>query len=469
MKLYGSHLKWFFHEHLIQWKVPREWHNKDIGSDMSGGTILRKHRLHYMRCGTIQSRMLACRGTHRQRNFALSLTDGMLCFLLCTAGTRETFTRFNESDVHGGPLLVTCSFHEIFEKRTTERDGLGTTTRDFPRCQELNVFTHRMTKCSTEKNICKVRVSEVLKVNSFKREACLKLRGNSTTLREVRVTWDSLLLVCEPQSMLFTRDTTYHASCVNEKCTPINRSSVVPELSEGNQYPGVTSCVESCGGLGCDCFWWGSGCLFYRVYLKPRAQQVYEVFRCTRWTEAVKVKLKHSNALNGKTTSYVALLNPNIPLKWLSYSFTLSSVAVPPLPSLNVPFITDGRNTALWDSHLVPPLQCSTADAADKLQCEVMENCVCNPAETKANCNCREINISAWFQNLQNRLPVRTPSLTFFRDREGRVVARVPSMTTSEIILSLDEDLETELLVEESICRVDDAFLIGVTNAQKEQ
>ncbi|KAK6055064.1 hypothetical protein COOONC_07430 [Cooperia oncophora] len=144
------------------------------------------------------------------------------------------------------------------------------------------------------------------------------------------------------------------------------------------------------------------------------------------------------------------LCSPTEPIysaKWLSYSFTLSLAAVPPLPSLNVPFITDGHRS------------CSTADAADKLQCEVMENCVCNPAETKANCNCREINISAWFQNLQNRLPIE----------KGRVVARAPSMTTSEIILSLDEDLETELLVEESICRVDDAFLIGVTNAQKEQ
>ncbi|KAK6057532.1 hypothetical protein COOONC_04951, partial [Cooperia oncophora] len=175
-------------------------------------------------------------------------------------------------------------------------------------CQEVDIFSHHMTECSAEKKICKVRVSEVLKINPFKKEACFKLRSNSTVVHEIRVSWDSLILSCEPETVLFTRDTTYNVidskrcprkgSCVGEKCATIKRSSVIPELSEGNKYPGVTSCTESCGGPGCDCFWWGSGCLFYRIYLKPRTRQIFEIFKCARWTEAAKVKFT-LNTLNG--------------------------------------------------------------------------------------------------------------------------------------------------------------------------
>ncbi|KAK6764834.1 hypothetical protein RB195_024961 [Necator americanus] len=232
---------------------------------------------------------------------------------------------------------------------------------------------------------------------------------------------------------------------------------MIPELEVGNRYPGVTACVESCGGPGCDCFYWSSGCLFYRIYLTPNAPEIYEVLRCSRWTEATKVKFTHTDALRGTTESLVALMQPNVPVRWNSFAFTLSSLTIPPITLLNIPFITDGVNTALWEPSFTPALHCPTAKAAEELQCDVFENCTCYSAETKANCKCKSLDIAARFQNLQYRLPVVTPSLSFRRERDGTIQARVPAMATSEIIMTFQDDLSTELLVDDAICTVSSA------------
>ncbi|ETN85895.1 hypothetical protein NECAME_16594 [Necator americanus] len=117
----------------------------------------------------------------------------------------------------------------------------------------------------------------------------------------------------------------------------------------------------------------------------------------------------------------------------------------------------DGVNTALWEPNFTPALHCPTAKAAEELQCDVFEDCTCYSAETKANCKCKSLDIAARFQNLQYRLPVVTPSLSFRQERDGTIQARVPAMTTSEIIMTFQDDLSTKLLVDDAICTVGNA------------
>ncbi|KAK6057718.1 hypothetical protein COOONC_04722 [Cooperia oncophora] len=134
---------------------------------------------------------------------------------------------------------------------------------------------------------CQIQLSEVFKVNAFKREACVRLLDNTTLLHEIRLRWKSLELLCEPETTLFTRDSIYNVidskrsphvgSCKGDKCGIINSSTLIPELEQGNRYPGNTACVESCGGPGCDCFFISSGCLFYRIYMVPIDEKVYEI------------------------------------------------------------------------------------------------------------------------------------------------------------------------------------------------
>ncbi|KAK6062023.1 hypothetical protein COOONC_00306 [Cooperia oncophora] len=104
---------------------------------------------------------------------------------------------------------------------------------------------------------------------------------------------------------------------------------------------------------------------------------------------------------------------------------------------------------------------------AAKLDCEVQDDCTCYPAETKANCKCRQISIATWFESLQHRFPVITPTMAFRRDKDGLVQASVSKMVTSEIVLNLDNEYATNILVDEAICRVSNAVLTGCYNCAK--
>ncbi|EPB77218.1 hypothetical protein ANCCEY_03668 [Ancylostoma ceylanicum] len=338
-------------------------------------------------------------------------------------------------------LAVLC----IFTSTMAEANG----------CQQVDVFSHVSTVCSRSDDgqTCKVQLSEVLKINPFKRQACFKLHHNSTSLHEIHVQWKSLILLCEPVTDVFTRETNYNVvdskrrphtgSCKGGKCADINATSLIPELEHGNKYPGITACVESCGGLGCDCFYWSSGCLFYRIYLTPNSPQVYEIFHCNRWRDAAKVEITHFDAIKGTADSYLAHLRPNIPVSWKFFTLALSSITVPPIPLLNLLFISDGNHTAIWHSNKKPALQCPNHTAAKNLDCDIVEDCTCYPAETQANCKCRQVDISSWFDNIQHRLPVVLPPVTFRQTREGQVQATISSMTTSEIILSIKDNSKT--------------------------
>ncbi|VDP02137.1 unnamed protein product [Heligmosomoides polygyrus] len=109
-------------------------------------------------------------------------------------------------------------------------------------CQQVDIFSHSSTLCeaSDRGTICNVRLSEVLKLSAFKKEACLKLLRGNASIHEIRVEWKTLSLLCEPVTMLFTRHTSYHVdsskrcphtgSCTGQKCTGINTSAIISEL-----------------------------------------------------------------------------------------------------------------------------------------------------------------------------------------------------------------------------------------------
>ncbi|ETN77970.1 hypothetical protein NECAME_10671 [Necator americanus] len=252
-------------------------------------------------------------------------------------------------------------------------------------CQLINIFTDRSTICTNNGfGPCQIELSEVFKINPFKREACLKITRNDTSIHEVRLQWKSLLLNCEPETDMFTRDTVHKVvdskrcphsgSCTGDKCASINSSSIIPELAEGNQYPGNTACVESCGGPGCDCFFPSSGCLFHRNYLQPINNKTFEILHCNRWAEAAKVEITHIDGIQRKVFH-------------LHY----------------------GKHTAVWKTNAIPALRCFIRDNAQTLSCEVFEGCVCMPAETKVNCKCKDFPIGQWFNNVENQLPAIFP------------------------------------------------------------
>ena len=59
------------------------------------------------------------------------------------------------------------------------------------------------------------------------------------------------------------------------------------------------------------------------------------------------------------------------------------------------------------------------------------------------------------------------PALSFRVSREGLVQARVPAMTTSETILTFQDNLRTDIVVDDAICTVSNAVLVGCYKCAK--
>ncbi|VDL64515.1 unnamed protein product [Nippostrongylus brasiliensis] len=329
-------------------------------------------------------------------------------------------------------------------------------------CQQVDVYGHQIFSCyqTTKGESCHVDTSAVIKINPFKQEACLRLTSNHTTLLELKLLWKFLELTCKSETLLFSRSTSYglldskrcpHAgSCSEQKCGAINRTSQVPELQQANDYPGVTGCVESCGGPGCGCLYLSSGCLFYRIYLIPNDNAVYELFRCTQWKPSVSIEITVTGT-HQQEKFRTLHLKPNQPQMFPPLTITLSSLTVPPLPILNSRFISDGNRTAMAPPKFDPPLKCRSWEEAQNMTCVVEENCKCTPAEEKMVCDCDDFNLTAHMLHPTYQLPILRPNLEF-STRDGHLFSRVLHSTTAEFIVRIKDQLRTVSMISDAIC-----------------
>uniref|UniRef100_A0A183F5L8 Integrase_H2C2 domain-containing protein n=1 Tax=Heligmosomoides polygyrus TaxID=6339 RepID=A0A183F5L8_HELPZ len=318
-------------------------------------------------------------------------------------------------------------------------------------CQQLNILEHHSTVCRTTNGmkVCSIVLSEVMKISTFKQEACLRLTHNSTLAANVKIRWKGLYLRCNQETMYFTRSADlkvltskrcpHMGSCSGLKCAAVNSSSLIPELEEANRYPGRTGCLESCGGPGCDCFYLSSGCLFFRVFATPKTRKIYEIFRCVRWTEQVKleVEIENGNGRRGKQ-HFVVQTIPNVPVELPQFKITLTSLSLPPTPALASTFITDGIDTAIWKTRLSPVLHCGSRSKAQAMNCTLHDKCKCTGAESTVNCDCAPLNIEEEFAQISLKVPVKTAFWELTRSNSTSVIAKIPHLVSAEIILNLN-------------------------------
>ncbi|KAK6037334.1 hypothetical protein COOONC_25161, partial [Cooperia oncophora] len=250
------------------------------------------------------------------------------------------------------------------------------------------------------------RPPKVMKFNSYNQEACLRLLTNQTTQKEVRIQWKGLRLKCVKEEVVFTRNTiqrvvdskrcAHTGSCTGNKCASINMSSLLPELTQGNQYPGITKCIESCGGPGCGCFYLSSGCLYYRIFHMPIDAKVYEIFGCAQWKEEVELEVTTitRSAVRKRTfvdTSYCTY-------KHEQHAAHNHCSHLPPTTALSSRFISD---------ELPNPLCESWDDANSLINCTVASNCDCDPAETTGDSrtDCLSATVGLQFTAIKKRIP----------------------------------------------------------------
>uniref|UniRef100_A0A183GTC7 Phlebovirus_G2 domain-containing protein n=1 Tax=Heligmosomoides polygyrus TaxID=6339 RepID=A0A183GTC7_HELPZ len=234
-------------------------------------------------------------------------------------------------------------------------------------------------------------------------------------------------------------------SCVDQKCANINNTLLIPELEEGNKYPGRTRCLESCGGLGCDCFYLSSGCLIYRVYAVPTDNKVYRQFHCLRWSKEIKLELV-MEGLN-KTQSrqyYVLQLMPNVPT-----------------PSLHSHFISDDYDLAITKKPNTAPLYCQSRETAIATNCTLNDDRRCTAAENKVQCECPPYDIAEEFNRIELKLPVKTSSWEL-RRRKNMVIAKIPHLVSSDVMIDFNRTIEQlTTLEDDDVCTIVNAPLEG--------
>ncbi|ETN76276.1 hypothetical protein NECAME_11782 [Necator americanus] len=78
-------------------------------------------------------------------------------------------------------------------------------------CQEVDVFAHQIQSCYRPKEgeIYTIDTPEIVKINPFKQEACLRLSNNITSLLGIELLWKNLDLTCEKETIMFSRSTMY--------------------------------------------------------------------------------------------------------------------------------------------------------------------------------------------------------------------------------------------------------------------
>ncbi|CAD6191217.1 unnamed protein product [Caenorhabditis auriculariae] len=343
-------------------------------------------------------------------------------------------------------------------------------------CQEIDVMSHHSKICNG--NDCEVQLEEVFHLNPFKREACLQITHDNTTLREVRAEWLNLTLECSKEVLTFTREAEYNVlsvkrcprmgSCSGEKCSNITRQSLIPELAQVNNFTGITGCSESCGGPGCDCFYLSSGCLFYRIYMKPVNNKIHTLFRCSEWKEKLFVKWTTTeiNSYKPASTSTVLVLRPNIEVLTRHAKITLSSLHTPNVPFTNSWFIQTDQSIATWPQEKWPDLRCRDWLAAENMNCTLIENCRCSPAETIMRCTCKNLNISAHMSSFGNQLPINTPSWTMKSAKKGPKLY-FDSATTTEITLRTTEKIDVTIIRHEDNCQIETTHVSGCYGCKK--
>ncbi|KAK6751721.1 hypothetical protein RB195_003250 [Necator americanus] len=344
--------------------------------------------------------------------------------------------------------------------------------------QEVNIFQHHLRNCrtTTGKSTCKVEVASVVKMNPFKKDVCISFQRNNSIVLRTRLRWEGLRLICDRIPVTYTRNVVqkiidskrcpHMGSCTGNKCADINTTSIVPELAIGNSFPGITGCMESCDGPGCDCFYLSSGCLFYRIYAVPTDDNVYELFKCIRWKEEMKLRLEISK---GSTLRiYVLGLHPNIPNQIQSMDVTLSVLATPPLPALEQVFIASTNQTAIWDKKTYPLLSCPTRKHAITLQCHLRDDCDCVAAESQVRCICNEDRVGTNFFDITKVLPITHQQVRFTPHPLHGVIARADEDISTKIILILKESIDNSIReVRDDFCTVENTYLNGCYQCSK--
>ncbi len=261
-------------------------------------------------------------------------------------------------------------------------------------------------------------------------------------------------------------------SCYDIKCLLIQPTSPIQEFDNVvNNSPGFTYCREACGGWGCGCFLFETGCLFYRTYAEPIGDTVYEVFSCPRWHYNVEVSMTISEQNN--TRSHTAVLLPATINYWDDVQLTLTSISTPPAPILGSQFLTDGSTTVMTRasvagqpvSGVVGSLQCSNKKAAkDFTKCSLPhDSCNCDHqdnAKGQVTCTCVHGNLDTLLKSEEHILPMKSEGISILPDPDKGVIAEYEQFSVLEVQINL-QGYVAKTQIDQNLCIIQPLNISG--------
>uniref|UniRef100_A0A8R1DF01 Phlebovirus glycoprotein G2 fusion domain-containing protein n=1 Tax=Caenorhabditis japonica TaxID=281687 RepID=A0A8R1DF01_CAEJA len=184
---------------------------------------------------------------------------------------------------------------------------------------------------------------------------------------------------------------------------------MIPELEVTRSFVGITGCTASCSGPGCDCFFLGSACLFYRIYAVPQSDDIYEIFKCTEWNKQMRTRVQ--------------------------------------ITSMN----SEDNKSEKTEARL--------AKAKDN-DCRLNPNCDCTPAESEMHCACQTTDLPDLFNTIKRILPAHNGHWRI--QNEGSTVSAVISEEVStEVSMRIKEKADVKIVRDTDKCWIQAEHVIG--------
>ncbi|CAI2357551.1 unnamed protein product [Caenorhabditis sp. 36 PRJEB53466] len=331
-------------------------------------------------------------------------------------------------------------------------------------CQEIDVMSQFQEICTEDKKSCKQVTEQVIDLNNARREGCLRLQDNRTTIRDIRIQLQEVQLQCTKETITYTQDVElkvesskrcpHMGSCTADKCGKIKTDDNLPELKAVAEYVGNTRCSESCGGAGCGCFYLSSGCLFFKIYAKPGAEAPIEVFKCLEYTPMAKILITMAylnSRKNGETMKeFILPIGTTATLQDVTVSVNM--IVTPPAEVLNTWFVKRGNETAVWPQNQVPSLRCEEG----LKNCTLQEQCNCLAAEQKMICQFKEDEFQEVFRSPEKHFPVHEGHWKMKMKNE-RVWAKTNSVSATQITIKMEKKWKTTVVKSMEVCTIGSA------------
>ena len=208
---------------------------------------------------------------------------------------------------------------------------------------------------------------------------------------------------CAPEARHFTRLANFNSAsikrcpgmgqCFDTNCAKTTFQTHIEGIGKANELPGISGCVESCGGLGCKCAGFAEACTFYRFFANPISEKIIEIQSCNQWIEEVEFNVTLIGQKRFKE-NHIVILKEGESVNFERISLTLLQLNRKTLPT-EVNVISTDRDAAVIDKFGIAAadiIKCESIEAAREFtNCTVRPNaCRCRPADAIVHCDCQD-------------------------------------------------------------------------------